>query len=316
MEDEKLFDFCLYILRYIVAPGCFGEDTFYSDWQRDQYELVETVLDKAVKHFAEDAGNTTLNRSFVYFLKGVYLKRTRRFKLAEAVWDEFLALPRIEEEACFTHSLIQALWGECCLHRMDESLAKEHFRLVNEEEEPLAWEYVQSLLAEGNASTDDLNQALLQVVADACCLNNVTPQPLKESIDAFFAPPEIEDDEEEEDEEEQDEDVDEEDNEGEECAYTFDRWYDWAEEGDRFAQLVVGFLYYQGEAVSQDYRLAREWFYLSALQGNAAAQMNLAYLYAHGYGVEADEQEAAKWREKAEANPSLGLKSYKDLLLK
>ncbi len=62
--------------------------------------------------------------------------------------------------------------------------------------------------------------------------------------------------------------------------------------------------------------MAREWFYLSALQGNAAAQMNLAYLYAHGYGVEADEQEAARWREKAEANPSLGLKSYKDLLLK
>lgn len=316
MEDDKLFDFCLYVLCHVVESGCFGEDAFYPGWQREQYELMEEVLDKAVEHFADNAENATLNRSFVYFLKGIYLKRTRRFKLAEAVWKAYLELPRIEEEACFTPSLVHALWGECCLHRMEEVLAKEHFRLVREEEEPLVWEYVQSLLAKENVPTDDLNQALLQTVTDVCCQNNVTPQSLKESIDAFFAPPEMEDDEEEEDEEEQDEEVDGEGNGEEECAYTFDQWYDWAEEGNRFAQLVVGFLYYKGEAVSQNYRLAREWFYLSALQGNAAAQMNLAYMYAHGYGVEADGQEAARWREKAVANPSLGLKSYRDLLLR
>lgn len=316
MENDQLLDFSLYILRYIVEQGCFGEDAFYLDWQREQYELVETVLDKAVKRFAEDEGNTILNRSFVYFLKGVYLKRTRRFKLAEAVWEAYLALPRIEEEACFTLGVIYALWGECCLHRGDERGAEEHFLKVREEEEFLVWEYVQSLMAKGDVTADELNQVLCQAVVDACCQNNVTPQFLKESIDAFFAPPEIEDDEEEEDEEEQDEDVDEEDNEGEECAYTFDQWYDDAEGGDSFAQLVVGHLYYMGEYVTRNYRLAREWFYLSALQGNAVAQMNLAYMYAHGYGVEADEQEAARWREKAEANPSLGLKSYKDLLLK
>ncbi|WP_239466480.1 tetratricopeptide repeat protein [Bacteroides caecicola] len=89
-----------------------------------------------------------------------------------------------------------------------------------------------------------------------------------------------------------------------------------AEEGDRVAQLVVGYAYYKGGCVARNYRLAREWFYLSALQGNAAAQMNLAYMYAHGYGVEADVQQAAQWREKAEANPNLDLKSYRDLLLK
>ena len=316
MEDDKLFDFCLYVLCHVVESGCFGEDAFYPGWQREQYELVEEVLDKAVKHFANNEENTVLNRSFFYFLKGVYLKRTRRFKLAEAVWEIYSTLPRIKEEASFTLSLIHALWGECCLHRRDEARAREHFLKVREDEEPWVWKYVQALMAKQNASADDLNQSLLQIVTDACCQHNVTPQPLKEFIDAFFAPPKIEDDEEEEDEEEQDEEVDEEGNGEEECAYTFDQWYDLAEEGDRFAQLVVGFLYYQGEAVSQDYRLAREWFYLSALQGNAAAQMNLAYLYAHGYGVEADEQEAARWREKAEANPSLGLKSYKDLLLK
>ena len=85
MEDDKLFDFCLYVLRYIVEQGCFGEDAFYLGWKREQYELVEIVLDKAVEHFAHDEGNTILNRSFFYFLKGIYLKRTRRFKLAEAV---------------------------------------------------------------------------------------------------------------------------------------------------------------------------------------------------------------------------------------
>ena len=297
MEDEKLFDFCLYVLCHIVGQGCFGEDAFYADWQRDQYELVEEVLDKAVKHFANNEENTVLNRSFFYFLKGVYLKRTRRFKLAEAVWEIYSTLPRIKEEASFTLSLIHALWGECCLYRRDEARAREHFLKVREDEEPWVWKYVHA---------DDLNQSLLQVVTDACCQHNVTPQPLKESIDAFFAPPEICDDEEE----------DEEDDEEEEYPHTFDQWYDWAEDGNRFAQLVVGFLYHQGEVVSQNDRLAREWFYLSALQGNAAAQMNLAYLYTHGYGVEADEQEAAKWWEKAEANPSLGLKSYKDLLLK
>ena len=205
MEDDKLFDFCLYVLCHVVEPGCFGEDAFYPGWQREQYELMEEVLDKAVEHFADNAENATLNRSFVYFLKGIYLKRTRRFKLAEAVWEAYLALPRIEEEACFTLGVIHALRGECCLHRGDERGAEEHFLKVREEEEFLVWEYVRSLMSKGDVTADELNQVLCQAVVDACCQNNVTPQFLKESIDAFFAPPEMEDDEEEEDEEEQDE---------------------------------------------------------------------------------------------------------------
>lgn len=315
MEDEKLFDFCLYVLCHIVGQGCFGEDAFYGDWQRDQYELVEEVLDKAVKHFANNEENTVLNRSFFYFLKGVYLKRTRRFKLAEAVWEIYSTLPRIKEEASFTLSLIHALWGECCLHRRDEARAREHFLKVREDEEPWVWKYVQALMAKQNASADDLNQSLLQIVTDACCQHNVTPQPLKESIDAFFAPPEMEDDEEEEDEEEQDEEVDEEDNEGEECTYTFDDWYAGAEGGDSLAQLLVGHLYYMGKYVTRNYRLAREWFYLSALQGNAVAQMNLAYIYAHGYGTEVDEPEAAKWRQKAEISQGEEMQEYGNLIL-
>ena len=315
MEDDKLFDFCLYVLCHVVESGCFGEDAFYPGWQREQYELVEEVLDKAVKHFANNEENTVLNRSFFYFLKGVYLKRTRRFKLAEAVWEIYSTLPRIKEEASFTLSLIHALWGECCLHRRDEARAREHFLKVREEEEFLVWEYVQSLVTKGDVTPAELNQVLCQAVVDACCQNNVTPQSLKESIDAFFAPPEMEDDEEEEDEEEQDEEVDEEDNGEEECAYTFDDWYADAEGGDSLAQLVVGHLYYMGEYVTRNYRLAREWFYLSALQGNAVAQMNLAYMYAHGYGTEVDEPEAAKWRQKAETNQGEEMQEYGNLIL-
>lgn len=308
MEEDELFDFCLYVLRYIVEQGCFGEDTFYPDWQRDQYELMEKVLNKAVEHFANDSDNTTLNRSFIYFLKGIYLKRTRRFELAETVWKAYFELPHIEE-ACFTPSFFHALWGECCLHRMDEAHAKAHFLKVRKEEEPLVWEYVQSLLNKKEASAEDLNEACWQIVTDACCQNNVTPQSLKESIDTFFVPPEMED------EEEQDEEVDEEDNGEEECAYTFDDWYADAEGGDSLAQLVVGHLYYMGEYVTRNYRLAREWFYLSALQGNAVAQMNLAYMYAHGYGTEVNEPEAAKWRQKAETNQGEEIQEYGNLIL-
>ena len=198
---------------------------------------------------------------------------------------------------------------------MDEAHAKVHFLKVRKEEEPLVWEYVQSLLNKKEASAEDLNEAYWQIVIDACCQNNVTPQSLKESIDAFFAPPEMEDDEEEEDEEEQDEEVDEEDNGEEECAYTFDDWYADAEGGDSLAQLVVGHLYYMGEYVTRNNRLAREWFYLSALQGNAVAQMNLAYMYAHGYGTEVDEPEAAKWRQKAETNQGEEMQEYGNLIL-
>ena len=109
--------------------------------------------------------------------------------------------------------------------------------------------------------------------------------------------------------------MDEEDNGEEECGYTFDDWYADAEGGDSLAQLVVGHLYYMGGYVTRNYRLAREWFYLSALQGNAVAQMNLAYMYAHGYGTEIDEPEAAKWRQKAETNQGEEMQEYGNLIL-
>ena len=300
MSADELLLFCLYVLRYIVEQGCFGEDDFYKDWSREHYEVAEYVLDEAMQQFADDESSTVTLRSFFLFLKAVYFKRTRRFVLAENVLNQYLALPESEgDEKYLPADVIYALLGECSLHRMDETQAAACFLKV-QNEVPLVREYVQALLQERNASADELNQALAQVVADTCCRDNATSQFLKENVDKFFAPPEICDDEEGEEEEHE---------------YTFDDWYADAEGGDSLAQLVVGHLYYMGEYVTRNYRLAREWFYLSALQGNAVAQMKLAYMYAHGYGTEVNEPEAAKWRQKAETNQGEEIQEYGNLIL-
>lgn len=65
------------------------------------------------------------------------------------------------------------------------------------------------------------------------------------------------------------------------------------------AQLIVGHCYFTGTAVTRNYRIAREWFYLAALQGDAIAQWNLSFMYEHGYGTEINKEEAEKWRWKS-----------------
>ena len=103
------------------------------------------------------------------------------------------------------------------------------------------------------------------------------------------APPEIYDEDEEEN-------YDEEPNDQE---YTFNDWYELAENGDVKAQLIVGHCYFTGTAVTQNYRIAREWFYLAALQGDAIAQLNLSFMYEHGIGMNIEKEEAEKWRWKS-----------------
>lgn len=61
------------------------------------------------------------------------------------------------------------------------------------------------------------------------------------------------------------------------------------------AQLIVGHCYFTGTAVTQNYRIAREWFYLAALQKDAISQCNLGFMYEHGYGTEINKEEAQKW---------------------
>jgi len=68
-----------------------------------------------------------------------------------------------------------------------------------------------------------------------------------------------------------------------------------AEQGDAKAQSHLGYLYYVGEGVTQDYSKAVEWYRKAATQGDKDAQYNLAVAYAFGEGIKQDLKEAGIW---------------------
>jgi len=72
-----------------------------------------------------------------------------------------------------------------------------------------------------------------------------------------------------------------------------------AEQGDAMAQFFLGFAYYKGFGVPQDYVESARWYRKAAQQGSAAAQVNLGTSYNLGLGVEKDLVEAAKLFRKA-----------------
>ena len=72
-----------------------------------------------------------------------------------------------------------------------------------------------------------------------------------------------------------------------------------AEQDDAYSQYRLGFKYYIGKGVEQDYAKAFEWYLKSATQGNAEAQNNLGELYDKGKGVEQDSAKAFEWYLKA-----------------
>ena len=59
-----------------------------------------------------------------------------------------------------------------------------------------------------------------------------------------------------------------------------------AEQGDADAQCYLGFKYYFGQGVEQNYPEAVKWFRKAAEQGDAEAQNGLGVCYANGHGVE------------------------------
>ena len=65
------------------------------------------------------------------------------------------------------------------------------------------------------------------------------------------------------------------------------------------AQTALGFLYYCGDGVTQDYIKAKEWFEKAANQGYVYAQNWLGDMYYNGYGVPQDYTKAKYWYEKA-----------------
>ena len=57
-----------------------------------------------------------------------------------------------------------------------------------------------------------------------------------------------------------------------------------AENGDASAQNHLGFIYYGGKGVPQDYKEALVWFRKAAEQNNASAQAILGIMYNNGQG--------------------------------
>ncbi len=72
-----------------------------------------------------------------------------------------------------------------------------------------------------------------------------------------------------------------------------------AEQGYVEDQSHLGYCYYIGEGVAQDYEEAVKWYTAAAKQGNVYAQNNLGCCYYYGEGVEQDYKKALKWFNKA-----------------
>lgn len=86
-------------------------------------------------------------------------------------------------------------------------------------------------------------------------------------------------------------------------AKRYDEAVDWyrkaAEQGHDGAQNNLGYLYHNGEGVTQDFAEAMKWYRKAAEHGNADAQNSLGIRYYNGDGVKQDFAEAVKWWRKA-----------------
>lgn len=72
-----------------------------------------------------------------------------------------------------------------------------------------------------------------------------------------------------------------------------------AESGDSDAAVKLGYLYYDGWGVAQDYPEAAKWFEKAADAGEAKAMSALGLMYTMGRGVQQNDRLAADWNLKA-----------------
>ena len=91
-------------------------------------------------------------------------------------------------------------------------------------------------------------------------------------------------------------------------------WTPLAEQGDAFAQLLLGAMYANGDGVSQDYKIAVKWYRLSAEQGEDNAMFTLSLSYEDGKGVKQDLVYAHMWRSIAAMNGNLAASMQMDIL--
>ncbi|KAG0259061.1 copper transport protein ctr1, partial [Actinomortierella ambigua] len=72
-----------------------------------------------------------------------------------------------------------------------------------------------------------------------------------------------------------------------------------AEQGDVYAQNIIGVMYAYGLGVDQNDEEAVKWYLKAAEHGDTNAQNNLGQMYADGQGVDQSDDEAVKWFTKA-----------------
>ena len=73
------------------------------------------------------------------------------------------------------------------------------------------------------------------------------------------------------------------------------KWRPLAEAGDAASQTNLGFLYYEGKGVPQNYEEALKWYRMAALTGYPDAAFNLGVAYSEGKGVKPDPSQALHW---------------------
>ena len=67
-----------------------------------------------------------------------------------------------------------------------------------------------------------------------------------------------------------------------------------AKRGDREAQYNLGTLFYNGDGVAKNYKIAAEWYQQATYQGHAKAAYALGMMYLHGVGVNQDGKRAVE----------------------
>jgi uncharacterized protein len=72
-------------------------------------------------------------------------------------------------------------------------------------------------------------------------------------------------------------------------------WKPLGERGDATPQFQLGWLYYEGLGVTQNYKIALMWYKRSAEQGYAYAQSALGRMYEKGQAVSKDYIRAYMW---------------------
>lgn len=70
-------------------------------------------------------------------------------------------------------------------------------------------------------------------------------------------------------------------------------------QGDMESAAELGDMYYEGDEIPQNYKLAEKWYLQAAEQGDSYSQSILGDMYSEGEGVKQNYAEAAKWYQKA-----------------